>query len=179
MTKININGILTKTKDKCIHKQVYTLEVTRRSGTVDTLLVLSEKDDLPEGTVRIEGNLHASVSYIHSIKCVPVVIFPDVVEPDENNGYSMSEVIGTLKEKPKCRKIKNGLSLASVLIKTEDGPIPVLVWGDKAEEAEKNLKAGDLVKAEGRLQSRTYPDRKKEWHTTYELSSKGLIPVNE
>lgn len=175
MTKITANGVLTKTEERYAGRFAYRFAITRKSGTVDTLLVLSETGNLTEGPVKIEGSLHAS--YIHAMKCVPVVIYPDNVKTDEDNGYSESEVTGTLKETPVCRKTKGGFSIASVLIITDDGPVPVLVWGEKAEEAVNTFKAGDKVSARGRLQSREYPSRDGNSHVTYELSSKGLEPV--
>lgn len=175
MNQIKVNGILAKTEHKYAGRQGYELAVKRKSGTVDTLLVLSEKEDLPEGPVYVEGTLHAS--YIHSIGRVPVTIFPDTVEPGEDTGYSKSEITGVLKDKPKCRTTKGNYKIASAVVLTDDGPVPVLAWNERAVEAE-SLNPGDRVRAEGRLQSRQYPDKNREWHTTYELSSRGFEPVS-
>lgn len=171
MNKISINGVLTKKDAVYNQNQAYSLSVERKSGTVDTLLVLSPDAGLLEGPVHIEGKLHAE--YIHGIG-VPAAIIPDTVVPGEADGSSEAEITGILKEKPKCRTTKSGLGVASIRIVTEEGTIPVLLWGGNAANAEKLFDAGDLVGAAGRLQSREYPDRQKVVHTTYELSARGL-----
>lgn len=176
MNKIMVNGILVKgdTVRQCDlrynGKQVYTLTVTRKSDRVDHLLVLSPDENLPEGPVCIKGNLHAE--YIHYLNSVPVVIFPDLVKPDRSNGYSETELTGIVKAKPKARMTKSGLAITSVLLNTEDGPVPILLWGKNATDAEEMLEAGDVIKVMGRLQSREYPDKKKNNRTTYELSAR-------
>lgn len=180
MNTIVVNGILTKGDTvrgydvKYNEKQVYTLAVTRRSGTIDTLLVLSD-EELQEGLVMVEGHLHAE--YIHHIGHVPVVIIADHVKSDEDNGYCMIELIGPLKKKPTLRSTNSGLAIASGILNTDDGPIPVLFWGSNATNAEQVLDADDRIKVIGRLQSRKYPDRKKNWHTTYELSTSGKFEL--
>lgn len=181
MNNIIANGILTKgdTVRQCDmkynEKQVYTLDVGRNSNIVDHLLVLSPDENLPEGPVQIKGKLHAE--YIHYVGGVPVVIIPDVVKSSTNDRYSLVELTGILKTKPKAHNTKSGVAIASVLLDTNEGTVPVLLWGSNATKGEKNFEIGDLVKVTGRLQSREYPDKQKNIHTTYELSSRKIEKI--
>lgn len=168
MNKIQTNGLLVKTGKVYNDKHVYTLTVKRKSDTVDSLLVLSEQDQLPEGSVHVEGEIHAE--YIKGVG-VPPFICPDSVMAGEDDGSSHAELMGIVKKKPECRKTKSGISLATVVLDTEAGPIPVLLWGVNAKKSEA-FEPGDCLKVAGRLQSRDYPDRHKVWHTAYELSTK-------
>lgn len=168
MNEIKVNGLLSRDDVKYNQKWAYHLAVPRMSGTVDTLLVLSEEENLPEGPVQVKGHMHAE--YIHGLG-VPITIIPDTVRKDENNGLSEASLSGSVRKLPSYRKTKSGMPVLSVMLDTEEGPMPVLLWNHNAEKA-KDLQPGDMIQVSGRLQSRNYPDRKKNWHTTYEVSSR-------
>lgn len=169
MNRAKINGILRKGGKKYNQGHLYLLDVARKSGTVDTIMVFSDNEDLPEGPVHVEGQLKAE--YIHGMG-VPAFIKEEKVEPAEADGSSETTVTGTLKANPKARSTHGGKSIATVLIRTEDGTVPVLLWGGNATKAEKSLKAGDAIRATGRMQSRKFKDKKTgDERTTYELSA--------
>lgn len=163
-----ISGILKKGDKDYPQGCLYMLDVPRRSGTVDSLMVLSHTPDLMEGPVTITG--HVKAEYIHKIG-VPVYIVPEKIEPAEETGPSKTTVTGRLKEDPVCRKTKQGKAVSTILLVTNDGTVPVLLWGKRAETAPEKFKAGDMLTASGRLQSRDYPDKKGGARTTYELSA--------
>lgn len=174
MNKIVVNGILKRDGKEYAAGHAYRLDVARKSGTVDSLLVLHPDNTLPEGPVAITGKLKSE--YIHGLG-VPAYIAPDTVTAVTENeaaGVSEASVTGTLKAVPKCRKCRNTHNakvIASILLKTEDGTIPVILWGNSAKKAEDKFRAGDTVTVTGRMQSREYSDKKGGRHTTYELSS--------
>lgn len=171
MNTITISGILKRGDRKYAQGHEYHLDVSRKSGTIDSLLVLHSDENLPEGLVTITGKLRAE--YIHGLG-VPAYIAPDtieVLEEQELAGQSEAIVTGVLKSDPKCRNTHTSKVIASVLLRTEEGMIPAILWGGNARKAEDNLKAGDTITVIGRLQSREYPDKKGVKHTTYELSA--------
>lgn len=183
MNQIKISGVLKKGDRKYPQGQLYWLDVTRRSGTVDTLMVLSADEDLEEGEVTISGVLKSD--FIYSVG-VPAFIMPEIVEPGSEEGVSEAVVTGRLKKDLEVRVTgkhkdanpkKKPMDLCNVLVVTEDGQIPVLLWEGLARSAAKKFKAGDEVKVTGRLQSRSFMDRKREHHTTYELSAFAIEPA--
>lgn len=174
MNEVAINGVLINEGKEYNPGHVYTLDVTRRSGVTDILLVLSPDGGLLEGEVHITG--HVRAEYIRGLG-VPLFIVPDSVEAGTADGASRTTVTGMLKADPVCRATKTARSIASICIRTEEGMVPAVLWGKAARDAETKYKAGDMVKVTGRLQSREYPDRKGEWHTTYELSAAGIEPA--
>lgn len=166
MNSIKINGVLSAGGKKYKQGHLYNLEVARKSGTVDTVIVLGE-EGLQEGPVHIEGALKAD--YIHTLGVVTYIV-PEKVEEGEADGYSRGEVTGILKSEPVCRKTNGGKSIASLLLKTDDGVVPVILWGVNAEKSDM-YRRGDELTATGRMQSRPYTNKKGERHTAYELSA--------
>ena len=183
MNEIKICGNLRKEDKKYEDGHLYLLEVKRKSGFLDKLMVLSPDDTLTCGSVCITG--HIKSDYIEGLG-VPVFIIPDMVEsvgkddrelkPENGDYFSRTTITGKLKTAPVCRKIKDGF-ISTVLVVTEDGTVPVLLWNDTAKAAAEKYKAKDEVKVSGRLQSRDYPDKNGVWHTTYELSARKFNAV--
>lgn len=167
MNKITINGILRKGNARYNSGHVYWLDVTRKSGTVDTLLVLSPNDELIEGSVHVTG--HMAAGYLKELG-VPVYIVPETVEACSEGGLSEAVITGILKKDPLCRKTHSGKAITSLHIKTDKGQIPAILWGSTATDAVNTFHAGDMVTVVGRLQSREYPNKKGGNRTTYELS---------
>lgn len=151
---------------------LYWLDVERKSGAVDTLMVLSPGEKLPEGQVQVTGRICSE--YIHGVG-VPVFIVPASVEPGGDGGSSEACVHGTLKKDPVLRKTSKGTDISSVLLMTEDGPVPTVLWGGPARKVVKTLKKGSPLHVNGRLQSRTFPLRRGGTRTTWELSVGSLI----
>lgn len=167
MNKITINGILKKGNVRYAPGYVYWLDVTRKSGTVDKLLVISPDDGLMEGSVYITG--HMAARYLKDLG-VPVYIVPETVEECTDSNLSEAVITGILKKDLVCRNTHKGKCITTLHLKTDDGQIPAILWGSTAMDAVNTFHAGDMVKVIGRLQSREYPDKKRCKHTTYEIS---------
>lgn len=185
MSEIKIKGTLKAGDKKYGPGHEYLLEVARKSGNIDTLLVLIKPDgdeQIPTGPVSITGSLKAE--YIHGLG-VPAYIAPehiDAISEEELKAGPVSEAVvtGRIKSDIKCRKTRGDKIIASMLLKTEDGMIPVILWGGNAKKAEANFKAGMSVTITGRMQSREYPNPKGEgMRTTYELSAVRMEAAKE
>lgn len=168
MTEITISGNLRRGEGEYDSGKVYWLDVARKSGTVDTLMVLSPKEDLITGDVHIKGQIKAE--FIKGMG-VPTFIVPESVEAGEADGVSEAVIEGTLKNVPKCRSTSKAKIITTIIIKTDEGHIPVILWGSVAKRAERSFQAGIRLKVMGRIQSREYPDRKGNKRTAYEVSA--------
>lgn len=170
MNKIEVIGTMKDGEKDYKPGHLYLMEAPRKSGNIDTLMVLSkEKLLIPEGTVKLTG--HMVADYIAGIG-VPVYIVPESIVQVPSEVYSEGTATGTLKADPVCRKTKKEKSICTIIIITEDGPVPTLLWGDNASEAPGKYKAGDTLTVTGRLQSREFPGKKGGTRTTYELSAR-------
>lgn len=176
MTACEINGVLKKADKKVENGVLYFLEVPRLSGTIDTLMVITPDDDLPEGEVHIKG--HVEAAWMPKLG-VPTFIVPHTVTPGPSDGVSKTVITGAIKEDPVVRAARDKKTLSTILVTTDEGTIPVLLWGRNASRAESDFQAGDMVAVEGRLQSREYSTRAGGRRTAYELSAKTFGPAGE
>lgn len=189
MNRIRISGTIAR-DDGTFGKEsenLYWLDVRRNSGTVDRLMVFAD-GDVPEGDVTVEGTLKAA--YRKGVG-VPAFIEAENVVParEGEQGTNDAAVTGVLKEDPVCREKerKDGGSpdrpgpryLSSIVLKTESGPIPVVLWGVTAKKAAEQLHAGDRITATGRMQSRRYRTKDGRRRTAYELSASSLKKVGD
>lgn len=184
MTSCEINGILRKSNTKFDNGVLYWLEVPRRSETgdtekpaVDTLMVIVPEETLPEGCVHIVG--HVEAAWLPGFG-VPTFVVPHTVVPFEGplDGLSRTTITGSIKEDPVMRTTHQKKTLSTVLVITDEGTIPVLLWGKNAEKAQNEFQAGDIVDVVGRLKSRIYrPKNGIGPRTAYELSAKTFEPA--
>lgn len=179
MNRCRIQGILTKTDKTYNSDFLYELKAPRASGFIDTVLVLSPDPDLPEGDVLLKGTVKSK--WLPDLG-MPVYVVPDEVAPGSGEVLSRAAVVGRIKEDPVCRAVggkkegKRERLLVSVLLLTEDGPIPVTLWEKNARKLSERHKAGDVITAAGRLQSRQYLGRDGKLYMTYELSAGKFCP---
>lgn len=166
MNRCKINGMLAKTGDTFGPRHIYSLEVPRMGDGLDTLMVISKDGDLPEGRVTVEGTVRAE--YFRR-KGVLVYIEPETVTFSDE-AVSVTTVSGTLKNDPMPHKTKKGRDMCNLVLITDGGPVPVIVWGRTAKNAPHDFRSGDILTAEGRFQSREYPTKNGERKTTYEIS---------
>lgn len=166
MNKCRIAGILTKTDTTFGSRWIYTFDVPRDQEGIDNLFVLSEDGRLPTGHVMIEGSIRAE--YFRGKGMVIYIDPVDVQRSDET--LSVTTVEGTIKNEVVPRVTKRNKDVCTLVLNTENGPIPVIIWGKSAKAAAGKYKTGDRVVAEGRLQSREYPLRTGERKVTYEIS---------
>lgn len=172
MNRCKINGTLAKTGDTFGPRHIYSLEVTRAGGGIDTLLAVSADGDLPEGRVTVEGTVRAE--YFRG-KGVLVYVEPETTAPSDE-AVSTATVTGTLKNEPSVHTTKKGNCVCTLILITEGGPVPVVLWGKNAKNAPEAFKPGDIITAEGRLQSREYPAKGGGKKTTYEISAGRRVP---
>lgn len=177
MNKIEAIGTLRDGGKEYKQGRLYLLDVPRRSDTVDTLMVFAD-EELPLGPMKVTGTLQSG--YIHKLG-VPTYIQPETVEVLTEAGEVLSDasVEGRLKKDPVCRKTKKGKSMCTILVVTDDGTVPVLLWGTAAEEAPGKYRAGDRLLIKGRLQSREYPAKDGSVRTAWELSARKVAMAKE
>lgn len=175
MSKIEIIGTLRDGGKDYKPGHMYLLDAPRKSDTVDTLMVFAS-EELPEGPVKVTGTIRAE--YIRDIG-VPTFIVPEKIETlDGVEPLNDVSLTGSLKKVPVCRKTKKEQNISTVLLVTDDGTVPVLLWGDTAKEAPDKYKAGDRLTVRGRLQSREYPAGESR-KTVWELSARKVSLAKE
>lgn len=184
MNRIRISGTIAR-DDGTFGKEsenLYWLDVRRRSGTVDRLMVFAD-GEVPEGEVTVEGMVKAT--YRKGLGVPTFIEAADVAPAREGEqGTNDAVVIGVLREDPVCReKERRGDSspdrpgpryLSSIVLKTANGPVPVVLWGSMAKKAAEQLHAGDRLTVTGRMQSRRYRTKDGRKRIAYELSASSL-----
>lgn len=107
------------------------------------------------------------------------------------------EIIGRLGGDPELRYTPNGQAVCNFSVATsrkyknsnsqlveETIWVKVTTWGDQAENHNKYLKRGSLVRCVGRLNAnhkgepRTWQDRNGEWRATYEMTAHAVLYLN-
>lgn len=189
MNRIKASGTITR-DDGTFGKEsenLYWLDVRRNSGTVDRLMVFADCD-VPEGEVTVDGIVKAA--YRKGVGVPSFIEAASVMPAQEGEqGLNKAYVEGVLKEDPVCREVprKDGGKpdrtgpryISSVILRTDKGPVPVVLWGSMAKKAAEELRAGDRLEAGGRMQSRRYCTKDGRRRTAYELSAASLKKVGD
>lgn len=189
MNRIKASGTITR-DDGTFGKEsenLYWLDVRRNSGTVDRLMVFADCD-VPEGEVTVDGIVKAA--YRKGVGVPSFIEAASVMPAQEGEqGLNKAYVEGVLKEDPVCREVprKDGGKpdrtgpryISSVILRTDKGPVPVVLWGSMAKKAAEELRAGDRLEAGGRMQSRRYRTKDGRRRTAYELSAASLKKVGD
>lgn len=173
------------------------IEVERRSGTKDTLILqiserkLKEVGNLEEGEgIIIVGELctHRYIGdddMVHNKNYVYVDKVWYTFNPDMKNWVKISGVIvkkGTLRTTQFCGKkvIEAIIAIKSKNEQRNTAYVPIIFWNDMADNMLGNYNVGDKIEINGRLQSRDYikrlPDDSTVVKTTFEVSVFKLIP---
>lgn len=176
MNNIEVIGTLRDGEKEYKQGHLYLLDAPRKSDTIDTLMVFAN-EELPVGPVKVTGKLQSG--YIHKVG-VPTYILPETIEALESvDALSDASITGTLKKDPVCRQTKKNKNICTILVVTDDGTVPVLLWGDVAKEAPEKYRAGDRLNVRGRLQSREYPGKDEGKRTAWELSARKVALAKE
>lgn len=147
---------------------LYELETRRRSGVSDTVLVVS-KEKLLEGRVCLEGVL--SGSPLHGIgEHIRIMASLCTPSPSEDS-YAEVHVTGTYGGVQYMRETKTRGMVMGFTLETEEGRIPVFCFGTTAEYLAKRMKEGDFLYVEGRIQSRKYKNRQRQWKVSHEVAA--------
>lgn len=197
--KINLKGKILEEpvfSHESFGEKFYETEmaVERLSGEIDNIKIIISKIDLE--TNNIKKNDYVDVigqirSYNHYFKKddttkrklvinVFVKEIKKITKEDTENGVNTNKVnlIGYVCKEPIYRKTPFGREISDILIAVnrqynKSDYLPTICWGRTARFA-KNLKVGELIELEGRLQSRkytkVYDDGTEEEKIAYEIS---------
>lgn len=204
MLKNNINlcgtlGNDLDTRTSANGKTVYhgTINVTRKSGTVDELPFMLFADNTPN--LKPYDLVGKRVCVTGSLKTIrrkdntdgpksKVVVYVNVMYPaSENVAEDQSVVLeGKICKAPVYRATPFGRHICELVVACETGKyaenVPVISWGAQALKIA-GAAIGDTVSVSGRFQSRKYEKKLdavrdengypvKVWRTTYEVSAK-------
>lgn len=166
MNQIEVAGDLRRTQEEYFPGRLYYIDVERTSGTRDTLMVFSKDPDIPEGRVLLTGRLKAQ--YLKGIGIPPHIALESVGQAPDGI-LSAAEATGKIKKEPYTRTMDDERLLTVAVLETEDGPIPLMAWGNRGRKIRRCYEEGRTIKATGRMQSRKYTKRGMQ-RMTYELS---------
>jgi primosomal replication protein N len=144
----------------------FPLDIERLSGFVDTVNIIVRQDMLEH--LEIEDRRHLSVlgemrSYNNKrgegSRLVISVFAKELSFTDEDDINAVS-ITGALCKKPNLRKTPMGRQICDIMLAVNrrygrSDYLPCIAWGRLAESAAE-LKVGDIITLEGRIQSRKY-----------------------
>lgn len=144
----------------------FPLDIERLSGFVDTVNIIVRQDMLEH--LEIEDRRHLSVlgemrSYNNKrgegSRLVISVFARELSFTDEDDVNAVS-ITGALCKKPNLRKTPMGRQICDIMLAVNrrygrSDYLPCIAWGRLAESAAE-LKVGDIISLEGRIQSRKY-----------------------
>lgn len=159
MNQVELIGSFTKEfvfSHELRNKSFYISElaVTRKSGIVDVIPVVVDKQSIPtnlttkyylNGSYRVFNKHNVSMRYI----------YPECIYPVDESCINDIELSGVLYE-VSHRQTPKGIRITDAMMRvqrsnTHDN-IPLVFWNELGN----NLKVGDNVYVKGRIQSRTY-----------------------
>lgn len=197
--KINLKGKILEEpifSHESFGEKFYETEIAveRLSGEIDNIKIIISKIDLE--TNNINKNDYVDLvgqirSYNHYFKkddttkrklVINVFVreIKKITKEDTENGVNTNKVnlIGYVCKEPIYRKTPFGREISDILVAVnrqynKSDYLPTICWGRTARFA-KNLKVGELIELEGRLQSRkytkAYDDGTEEEKIAYEIS---------
>lgn len=186
INQVNITGTVSKgsaleyVTDSGSEKYKFIVETKRNSGVIDSIPVITIASDIKEGEqVCIEGT-YASYNKIEDSKRkLKLHVFANCIEftewAEDNNTIVLE---GTICKDPVFRITPFGKEIADILLAVNRSIphkadyIPLIVWGANARKTQ-DLKIGDRIHIEGRIQSRIY-NKDEIAHTAYEVSVNSL-----
>lgn len=101
-------------------------------------------------------------------------------------------LIGNLGKDPELKRLESGKAIAKFSVATSKSYQDknnewqnvttwhnIVVWGDRAEKAERKLKKGSRVYLEGEISNRTYEDRDGNKRTITEIVATYIMPLDK
>lgn len=181
---VTISGLVTKCEySHETHGEKFyklTLNVFRQSGIVDEIPVLaSEKNfsiihDLNSEYIEVTGEFRSYNQEIDGKRRLVLSVLAKTISLSTPNNYDNRITLdGFICKQPNLRKTPLGRTICDLLMavnrKTRKSDyIPCVAWGKIADTASE-LKVGDNVILNGRIQSRQYT-KNEETKTVYEVS---------
>lgn len=175
--------------------KLYTMkiEVPRLSGETDTLNLIFGNNKLFDyqvgDTIGVTGYFRSKNIQENNKSKVELYIFANKIEKPELVEHENFVLIrGYLCKIPTFRFTPSNRKISDLLVAVnrrdlESDYLPCIAWNRFAVYARDNLKVGDIVEIEGRVQSRTYKKRisesKFEQRIAYEISVSNLTKIEE
>lgn len=144
----------------------FPLDIERLSGFVDTINIIVRQDMLEN--LEIDDSRHLAVTgELRSFnnkrgdgsRLVISVFAKDIIFTDDGDKNSI-QLTGAICKRPNLRKTPMGRQICDIMLAVNrrygrSDYLPCIAWGRLAESAAE-LKVGDILSLEGRIQSRNY-----------------------
>ena len=199
MNSITLSGVITKEPfftHEVYGERFFELEVSasRKSGTVDTLIVCASETLLPSecscgDMIKIVGEVRTKNIHMEDGKSrLHIFVFArEIMEYDDGFDTNFVVMEGFICRDTKYRETPLGREIAEVIVACnrsygKSDYIPTIVWGRSAKRVG-NMEVGTHIRIEGRIQSREYlkqyGDGTCEDRVAYELSVSRLEEVED
>ena len=165
----------------------FPLEAPRLSGQRDVLPVLIPEDSLdaarPNRVVRVQGQLRSFNNRSGTGSRLILTVYSRDIQPGLGVPCNQIFLSGTLCKPPILRRTPLGRSICDIMLAVprrygRSDYLPVIAWGKLALQTGE-LRTGDPLELEGRIQSRVYHKATEtgvEERTAYEVSMMRLLP---
>lgn len=163
------------------------LQVPRLSGTPDTLPLLLPENLLPlaagDGPIRVRGQLRSFNNRSGVGNKLVLTVYAQDIQPGLGTPCNQITLAGALCKPPIFRRTPLGRSICDLMLAVprrygRADYLPVIAWGQLATQTSQ-LRVGDTVQLEGRVQSRAYhkvaDDGSTQERIAYEVSMMHLL----
>lgn len=144
----------------------FYLEVSRRSGAVDTLpviveeRVIAELDPTAGEMLTVTGQIRSYNHRSDGVRHLMIFIFAGMVIAEDGEPLNDVVLTGTLCREPTFRRTPLGREICDVMVVAPRAfhradYLPCILWGRTAQEVSA-CHTGDQIYIEGRMQSRIY-----------------------
>lgn len=169
----------------------FHVDVSRLSGTVDTIPVIAEErvlgalDPCGGDMLLISGQIRSHNERINGIRHLKVFLFAASIAADEGEPINDVHLTGILCREPTYRCTPLGRQICDAMLAVPRSYhradyLPCIFWGRIAQDISR-CHTKDQVEVYGRLQSRSYnkqyPDGTCKTLTTYEISALSAEPI--
>ena len=199
MNSITLSGVITKEPiftHEVYGERFFELEVSasRKSGTVDTLIVCAAETLLPKecscgDMIKILGEVRTRNIHLEDGKSrLHIFVFArEIMEYDDGFDTNFVVMEGVICRDPKYRETPLGREIAEVMVAFnrpygKSDYIPTVAWGRNARRVG-NMEVGTYIRVWGRMQSREYTkeleDGSQIRKVAYELSASRIEEVGE
>ena len=165
----------------------FPLEAPRLSGQRDVLPVLIAEEHLAMASaqqpIRIQGQLRSFNNRSGTGSRLVLAVYSRDIQPGLGVPCNQIFLSGTLCKPPILRRTPLGRSICDIMLAVprrygRSDYLPVIAWGKLAVQTSE-LRSGDPLELEGRIQSRIYHKATEtgvEERTAYEVSMMRLLP---
>lgn len=165
----------------------FPLEAPRLSGQRDILPTLIPEESLemarPGQSVRIQGQLRSFNNRTGTGSRLILTVYSRDIQPGLGAPCNQIFLSGTLCKPPILRRTPLGRSICDIMLAVprrygRSDYLPIIAWGKLALQTSE-LRTGEPLELEGRIQSRVYhkaTEEGMEERTAYEVSMMRLLP---